>query len=270
MTSRNQPFAKLEIGLPDSGRYRAFKFSRAQFEIAMILFPAVAIWGVVSTGLLIYQIRLQPTQQRPEQTVQQSDVQTGAQTGAQAEQQMISTSLQKSESPASNVASLNMKSVSANANFVAGGRSASSSSDKILRDKSPKYTAARFMVDDAFAVTARISGAGTKGPYSIALDVENLSVNLQRGHLWARVNAIGENGQDVFLYTSPSIVIGSDGRIQNPRKGVAFSFQRFLQRTIPLYGDNQVVSELRSIEIGFDRRDRGQSVATVALQQSGH
>ncbi len=217
----------------------------------MIFFPAIFIWGLVSTGLLIYQMTVPRSEYLPQETAnaqwtqQQNLIQT--QPVAQAPTQIdgrqtatVDQALQK--------------------------KSLIAASERGLKSKSAKYKTMKFMVDDVFAVTASVTGAGAKGPFSITLDIENLTGQLERGSLWVRVNAVGENGQDVFLYSSPSIIIGSDGRVQNPKKGVAFTFQRFLHRSLQMYGDDQAVAELKSIEVGFDRRGRGQSVATVALQ----
>jgi hypothetical protein len=250
--TKKDPFAKIEVGLGQTGRPRVIHFSRFQFEVVMVLLPAVVVWGLVSTGLLLYQLLRHPIPMVQSIVVQESPkLETKP-------AESLPKALPQSVIP--EVGKIN--GVKVPANPVSGH---SVSATKI------KYTASRFLVEDAFAVSATVTSSSLSGPFKLALDIENLTGQLERGHLWARVNALLDNGQEVVLYSSPAITIGADGRIQNPKKGVAFSFQRFLQRSLPLYGDHQSKVEIQSInlktlELGFDRKNRGQSAATVDLK----
>ena len=233
---KKHTFAKLEIAIGDKARSRVINFSRAQFEVCMVLVPAIAIWGLVSTGLLFWHLTLQ------------SNVVV-----AKAETTLAS--------PPASIALTANETVAVTAQKTP----AKTSLEASTKTKLGIYVATRFKVDDVFAVSAKINEAGTRGPFSITLAIENLTGAMERGHFWVRINAVDKNGRDMFLYSSPAILIGTDGRSQNPRKGVSFAFQNALNKSLSLYGDNELVAELKSLEVGFDRGSRGQSLATVPL-----
>jgi hypothetical protein len=132
-----------------------------------------------------------------------------------------------------------------------------------------RYGSAKFKVGQIFAVTASVSAASAKGPLTLAYTLENLGDELERGHLWVRVKGTSKEGAEVVYLSSPGIEFGVDGQVLNPERGVRYSIRGYLSKSILLHGDQSEISDLASIEFGFDRGAQGQSVATVTLKKDG-
>jgi hypothetical protein len=230
-------YARLEIGPP--AHRRVVQFSRAQFEILLLLLPAVFIWGVGSTILLMSLI-WNPDQE----TSKMAEVGSG----------VVQTA------PVNEISQSQMDSLTVNAQTE-------------VPSKPPapviQYGGANFTVGQIFAVKALVTATSDKGPLSVVYTLKNLGAEHERGHLWVRVRGTNKAGAEVNYLSSPGIEFTEDGHALNPERGVRYSVRGYLSKSILLYGDQSEISDLASIEFGFDRGTAGQSVAIETLKKDG-
>jgi hypothetical protein len=237
----SQEYARIELYIDSANdAKKVVKLKRWQFEAILVILPTLAIWGIASTTMLLWNHILWDDVPKPEvhaiidrANFHQNDI---------------------AQPAVSNYPQIPTQSV------VRKNRDSKVSAK--IEGFASAVIPTRY-VDGVYSIAGKLSFSSSDSTALLDLRVHNLTDTKQDGRMWARAKGITADGKEVWFTSNPELQFNNDGKATNPQRGLRYSFRHMRESSLTLSGPNILVKKFIRAEIGFQRSSGDQSISVI-------